>query len=256
MICTVCGEQDFSRLYQYHTPDRYEQWVGITSVDRSWHQCTSCGFVQSKRNYDLSLIEKIYSNGYRDVDFRGMTIGKAFREVMDMGGRSENSKRLHWLCTKVPKFRVLDIGSGLGVVPYVLSQLGFSVDCVEKNTDSVGFLYGLGLHCYKDLPDKPYDMVTLVHVLEHIEQPDWFLQDVRKNIMPAGRLFIEVPDSKAFRYLPKEHDDFNSCHVYSFNPSGLIRVVERNGFDVTDLSRLYYQDRKLSRVLMLCRKIG
>jgi len=71
----------------------------------------------------------------------------------------------------------------------------------------------------------------LVHVLEHIQDLDGFLQQVRMRLRKGGYLFVEVPDSIEFDRLKKEDDDFNSCHQWSFDLGSLYKVLEKNGFD-------------------------
>jgi SAM-dependent methyltransferase len=143
---------------------------------------------------------------------------------------------------------ILDIGSGLGVWPAVINEYNnFDITCIEPNKDSLQLIKDLGFECYDSL-DKinyNYDLATIIHVLEHIDDVDAFLRAV-----PAERLFIEVPDSFEFEYLPKGHDEFNSCHVHFFNVAGLMTVLERNDYFPTEVRRVKYPDRNLMRIMV------
>jgi 2-polyprenyl-3-methyl-5-hydroxy-6-metoxy-1,4-benzoquinol methylase len=254
--CLICGNGGgWLSLRSYSKPDKYEKWVGIEKVSRVWAKCLKCGFIHQFRNYDLSELEKIYRSGYRHPKFRGETIGQAYDRVVGLKD-SENENRYLWFASKFHygEFKsILDIGSGLGVWPKLLQVAEFDVTCIEANRFSKKFISEeLEIPCYYRYPGKKkYDIITLVHVLEHIQEPDSFLQDVKKHIRPEGKLFIEVPDAMEFEYLDKEHDEFNSCHCFFYDMPSLHRLLDRNGFMVTDLHRMRYEQRNLSRIMCL-----
>jgi len=255
MICTACGDNFWGNTFRYLEPDKYEKLVGLTKIRRFWNRCLYCGMYQHFRDYPLKELEKIYEHGYRHPDFRGETINEAFDRIVAIKD-SENEVRVKWLTDiiGVPE-SMLDIGSGIGVFPYKMQELGSMVRCTEENFDSLKFLPTIGLHCAKEIPDHAeFDLVSIVHVLEHIENPVEFLKDLHKSIQTNGRLFIEVPDAEAFNWLDKDHDDFNSCHVCSYNVSTLYQVLKKAGFDVTDIHRVFYPERKLSRIMGIWKK--
>lgn len=255
MKCALCENSDLEFSHFSPSPDKYEKWMGITGVERSWNYCGDCSLWHQIRNYPLSELEKIYEDGYRNKDFRGETIKEAFDRIMGIL-HSENNARCKWLIDTmgVPE-TILDIGSGIGVFPYRMKQLGSAVLCTEENKDSLAFINDLGIKCVKGIPDyAKFELVSLVHVLEHIEKPISFLKDLHMVIQTNGRLFIEVPDAEAFGWLDPDHDDFNSCHVCSYNVSTLYGILRASGFDVKDIHRVFYPERKLSRIMAICQR--
>jgi 2-polyprenyl-3-methyl-5-hydroxy-6-metoxy-1,4-benzoquinol methylase len=252
MACLICEGKNAQELVQrYDKPDMYESYMGINSVQREWWRCGKCGHYHQHRDYDLWLLEKIYENGYREPQFRGKTIDQAFNEIVSMPWRdSENKQRSEWFSSFTAHETVLDVGAGIGVFPVLLKDFGYEVECVETNRISREFLVTKGIKCHSEIPiDRSYWAVSLVHVLEHIAEPDDFLKAVKK--VCRRHLFVEVPDAREFAYLPKEHDEFNSCHVWFFTLQNLITLIERNGFEVIEVSRKFYPKRKLSRILVL-----
>jgi len=252
--CVICGGNPRKTKFGYTKPDKYEKWVGIENVKRLWVRC-ECGFYWQLRNYPLSRLEKIYVDGYRDPGFRGETIAEAYKRLRYIK-ESENEERYFWFASRLSfkkSRKVLDIGSGVGVWPAILKAADYEVTCVETNTDSIDFIYDhLGIKCYRNLSNVggTFDTVSLIHVLEHIEDIDGFLKAVRKKL--RGYLFVEVPDSEEFELLDKDHDEFNSCHVNFFDMASLYRVLKRNGFKPFDASKVRYKSRGLTRLLMLC----
>ena len=197
--------------------------MGIDNVEREWAKCMQCGHYQQDRNYPLADLEKIYKDGYRSFDFRGETIEQAYNKVMAIPD-NENSQRCEWFIDNIGEVQtILDFGSGLGVFPEYLANRGYDVDCCEINKQSQEFIKNkLKLPCYKFMPVNNHDVIALVHILEHYENPTKFLETLKYYLPENGKLFIEVPDAIEFDLLDKNHDEFNSCHCHFFTAENLI----------------------------------
>lgn len=251
----MCGRSNWIPVFNYDKPDKYEKWVGVESK-RGWFRCGFCRFYQSWRDYDFTKLEAIYSDGYRSESFRGESIRESFEKVKSIP-LSENSDRAAWFFrTARPNMNdsLLDVGSGFGIWPHHVAENGLDVSCVEVNADSLSWInLGLGLPCYPFIPkDKQYDHVSCIHTLEHIQDPEGFLGKL-KGCLKDGYLFLEVPDAVEFDYMDKDHDEFNSCHLYFYDVPNLVRTVEFCGFRVTDIQRVYKNQRNLSRIRLLAR---
>jgi len=198
-------------------------------------------------------LEKIYEDGYRSFNFRGETIEQAYNKVIAMPD-NENSQRCEWFLKNIGEFKtILDFGSGLGVFPGYLSNRGYDVDCVEINRNSQAFIQDtLSLPCYNKIPNRLYDVITLVHVLEHFENPKEFLIGLKKNFNKDGKIFIEVPDAIEFEYLDKNHDEFNSCHCHFFDGLTLNNLLVDCGYEITSMTEMEYKSRNLKRLLTIC----
>jgi 2-polyprenyl-3-methyl-5-hydroxy-6-metoxy-1,4-benzoquinol methylase len=105
--------------------------------------------------------------------------------------------------------------------------------------------------CFKNIKEDhcAYQAVTMIHVLEHMQDPDGFLNAIKRLLLPGGEVFIEVPDSSEFNYLDKDHDEFNSCHCYFYDAPSLYRLLERNNYTVKDMHRQFYKKRGLTRLM-------
>ena len=253
MNCLICNKDDWDVIHTYDKPDKYEKWMGIEDVKRSWEKC-SCGFHQSRRNYPIADLQKIYTDGYRDIGFRHRSIDQAFQYVINLPKEeSENEARVESFIEDFKDVFVLDIGSGLGVFPKRLKDNGYTIWCVELNRKSRWFINNkLNIQCLPDIPDYiGFDVVTLIHVLEHIVDPVPFLEKIR-NI--ADVLYIEVPDAWEFKHLKKGHNEFSSDHVYFYDLPSLLKIINRAGFDIGSAFYSHYDERNLTRLTMICRK--
>ena len=237
--CIICGVKPEKTKFGYNKPDKYEKWIGLKDIKRLWVKCKGCGFHWQLRNYPLSKFDELYRDWYRHPQFRGENIKEAYIRIQNyrLTYESENEERYIWFAKNI-KFddakKVLDVGSGIGVWPKILKDAEFDVTCVDTNKESVDFIsQELGMKCYYDLKDVHgyFDTVTLVHVLEHIQDLDGFLQQVRMRLRKGGYLFIEVPWDVEFNLCKKDHDDFNSTHQWFFGVDSLWGILEKNGFN-------------------------
>jgi SAM-dependent methyltransferase len=255
--CMICGGNPEGTDYGYRKPDKYEEWVGLNRIKRLWVWCPDCGFYWQMRDYPLADLEEIYKTGYRSKEFRGESIIGAYKRIRGIR-YNENDQRYLWFAfnTKFHATRkVLDIGSGIGVWPALLKDAEYGVACVEENLDSKVFIRDhLEIDCYDSLDDikDEFDCISIIHVLEHIEDLEGFLAKVKKRLREGGYLFLEVPDSEEFGRLNKDHDEFNSCHLWFFDIPTLAALMKKNGFTPIHASKKRYSKRGLSRVYMLC----
>ena len=238
MKCIICNSNMNTPIYEYKDPDKYEMSMGVKG--RTWFKC-ECGHYQQFHMYPLDSLTDIYDHIYRSTEFRGKTLKESFDDIMSITD-SENNQRVLFFCNIFPvKCKVWDIGSGIGVFPYNLQKEGYKVVCHELGQNSIQHLKNLGLRV-KD--NYKADITTLIHVLEHIEDPVGFLSQL------AGTVYIEVPDAEEFEYRDILDDEFNSCHLHFFNEQGLRNVMNLAGFKVGGVKKIRYVDRDLARLTM------
>lgn len=255
MICNNCFSENWEEVFEFWSPDKYEKFCGLNAVWRRWSKCPLCGHYQSQANYDHTRLNTVYVDGYRSEPFRGSPIKEEFDAIMALPNHMrENHSRVNWVnlnlsCLKNKK--LLDVGSGLGVFPFEMEGIGYDVTCTEINKDSQKHIReDLGFECIDGDPGPEYfgkfGLVSMVHVLEHTYTPGLFLNAYRKYLSYDGKLFIEVPDCIEFGYLPKTHDEFNSCHLQFFSLPSISAITERSGFIVEKVERVFHDARKLS----------
>lgn len=107
------------------------------------------------------------------------------------------------------QLRLLDIGGASSLYPAVLAEWG-SVTVVEPDGECVETARAvLGTDIRQgSLPDDlgvegPFDVISMLDVLEHIENDQQALEVVRSLLAPDGRLILTVP---ALPVLYSDHD--------------------------------------------------
>ena len=91
---------------------------------------------------------------------------------------------------------------------------------------------------------QQFDLVVLVHALEHLVDPVAFLTSIRPLMLPGAQLLIQVPD-----LLRSPFDLLIADHCTHFTSKTLVDVVTRAGFVVERLAD-HCVDKELT---LLCR---
>lgn len=132
----------------------------------------------------------------------------------------------------------LDIGAGSGAVLDQLAPLAKQAAAVEPQKDASETLEKLGYKVFRRLESVDFDhvdVITLFHVLEHIEYPEDVLKQCFELLGPGGRLVIEVPHASDLLIrqfdLPAFKDfTFWSEHLVLYTRYTLETLVRNVGF--------------------------
>ncbi len=133
--------------------------------------------------------------------------------------------------------RVLDVGCGTGTILESFSgrYRAFGTDVAPQ---AIGFCRDRGLtelhlgtlDSYP--PSEPFDLLTLLDMLEHVEDDRGLLRAGHRLLRDGGHMLIAVP---AFPSLWSRHDEILH-HKRRYTRTALRRVVEDAGFTVVHLT--------------------
>jgi SAM-dependent methyltransferase len=119
--------------------------------------------------------------------------------------------------------RVLDVGCGTGSMLGYLSRYG-SPEGVDSEEAAISFcrergLPGVSVAAVPPLPfpDGRFDLVTAFDFLEHVDDDEGALAEVRRVLSPGGTFFVTVP---AYRFLWGNQDRI-SHHRRRYTASAL-----------------------------------
>jgi hypothetical protein len=80
-------------------------------------------------------------------------------------------------------------------------------------------------------PKKQYDLVTAIHIFEHVGELTQFMNQTTQLIKPKGHLYIEVPFQVGPGLLLNRAASVE--HVNYFTPDTLRYLLARHGFATT-----------------------
>lgn len=260
MHCLVCGSSDYDVLLSYSEPDRYELAVGIDREGyyRKWVRCRNCSFIYSLHHRAKGVFDEMYKTVYRSSksEWRKESGEELFKKIINLPpSESETKFRVGWikdtigalwqdeiLEQKPPPYNFLDIGGGSGVFAYEFKDDHWLPHVADPD-DRGRFMESYGIKFVPDYyrPDAfgvKFDLVSLVYVLEHLEDPFSLIHGLHQDMNPGALLYIEVPDSICFERKAPDDDIFNSCHLWMFSPTTLSRFLRLAGFKILAIKRL------------------
>jgi SAM-dependent methyltransferase len=142
---------------------------------------------------------------------------------------------------------ILDIGSGRGWTLYFLKKYFGYKTAVGTQISENAYKFSkekLHLEIYnQDLLDinfnRSFDIITLWHVLEHIPDPEAYIQKIHGLLGDRGQLLIEVPNfnswsrkltKKYWLALDPEH------HLTFFTPVSFAKLLKKYNFRIKNIS--------------------
>jgi SAM-dependent methyltransferase len=137
------------------------------------------------------------------------------------------------------EMRVLDVGCASGRLPACIKEHGYAhvmgVDPSPACADAARRLYGVDVVAgtVQDcgLPERSFDAVSMIGVLEHMVDLSDALDGVARLLAPGGVLYLEVPDATRFADFPNApFQDFSTEHINFFGPVSLDNLMGRHGF--------------------------
>lgn len=151
--------------------------------------------------------------------------------------------------------RVLDIGCGAGGMLAFLEAYG-RASGVDASAEAVDMARAQGGDVRRgalpdDIPfaDGTFDLITLLDVLEHVEEDARALDRIRRLLRPDGLLIVTVP---AFRFLWSGHDVVNE-HRRRYVRAGLALRLREAGFRI---ERITYFNTLLFPPIAAVRVLG
>ena len=126
---------------------------------------------------------------------------------------------------------LLDVGCG--TKPYrkifnVVTYTGLDIDSLTNRERAIADDFYDGKTF--PYPDQTFNSVLCNQVLEHVFNPDEFLQEINRVLKPEGKLLLTVP------FVWDEHEQpYDYARYSSF---GLKSLLEKNGFNVVQHEKL------------------
>lgn len=138
-----------------------------------------------------------------------------------------------------PRPRVLDVGCGAGEFLARARRCGWQAQGVEPDPQAVARCRSQGLDVIQGdiaaLGDTAsrFDLITLSHVIEHVHDPRWVLQQCHRLLRPGGTLWLETPNLLARGHAlfgPHWRGLETPRHLVLFNPASLQQALASTGF--------------------------
>jgi SAM-dependent methyltransferase len=199
--CRICGSDSLHELATYGSLPR------VTSDSKPWPAggrltvCTACGTIQKTADRKwLGEIEKIYGS-YAIYHQSDGTEQPIFADGRPMARSVRLTEYLESKLGLPEQLNVLDFGCGTGSAlrTYAARHPGWKLYGSELSTVSLPTLRKIAgfIELYtcppEQIPER-FDLITLIHALEHVLDPVGTLSALFERLTDDGHLFVQVPD--------------------------------------------------------------
>lgn len=210
------------------------------------YACGDCGFRYTANPPDEEDCGRYYQseNYISHSDTKKGIIATLYHKVRDI-----MLDRKYQLIAKTSQGkRLLDVGSGTGYFPAYMTEKGYECEGIEVDEKARFFSqskFGLKVHQPQALFDNTinhsFDVITLWHVLEHLYNPDRYMQRFSELLTDNGLLIIALPNHDSFDQ--SQYDTYWAAydvprHLWHFHPASFLGFAERNGYHVDSMHHM------------------
>ena len=152
-------------------------------------------------------------------------------------GRRQILNSLIKSMTDHTNLKILDVGCGPGGTSIAFNAFG-RVTGIDYSTTALKIALKRGLDVFKStlinvpVKDESFDLITALDVIEHIQDEQQVLTEIKRMLKPDGFVVITVP---AFQFLWSEHDVAVS-HVRRYDIKSLRKSLDDAGFTIIRVS--------------------
>jgi 2-polyprenyl-3-methyl-5-hydroxy-6-metoxy-1,4-benzoquinol methylase len=235
--CEVCGGTEtvaFAAGYDYALITCRNRW--------EFRECVACSHVWLDPRPSVEALGVIYPSTYYSYNYEQIPVlARKAKELID----TLKMRKILALCGRTPD-RYLDVGCGDGRYLEALSRRGvpqgglFGLELDDRIVEKLQ-ARGLQVFCERvedcgRFTDGTFDLITMFHVIEHVDSPRTVVERLAEWLAPGGVLAVETPnldslDAHLFRtgkwggyHIPR--------HWHLFRPATLSRLLESVGLEV------------------------
>lgn len=177
--------------------------------------CDGCGSIVTSPLPTDKTLEKVYSEGF-DYRWYQDHYAAKYRDC-----QIRISEYQPWMGR-----RVLDFGGGVGYMSAALRNAGYESITYDP------------FCCQGDTAEGGWDTLIALHVLEHANDPDRTVAQMKSLLTSRGRLIIAVPNAggKGYRELGMQWVWAQPplLHILHFTVEGLKSLLLRHGFIIEE----------------------
>lgn len=244
--CNLCGRNDAEVVFE----------AGVAQTSRIV-KCKGCGLMYASPRAKLPDQDEIKTY---DPEFSRKTREHS-RDRYDKEEyqvRDYEDTRAYLNKTYPERGSLLEIGCSMGFLLAKFREDGWDVEGIEPNRgycEFIGEYHGIKaspqLLEESNIAADSFDVVVMLHVIEHVPDPLETMRDIQRVLKPGGTLILETPryDSLMFKLL-RHRERSVSCdgHIYFFTTDTLREMSKKAGFEVQFIN---YVGRSLNLARLL-----
>jgi 2-polyprenyl-3-methyl-5-hydroxy-6-metoxy-1,4-benzoquinol methylase len=227
--CPVCGSAEFQPFLICKD---------FTASGESFHlvKCLDCKFILTNPRPDSNSLSGYYESASY-ISHTSQSTGIVDQAYLLIRNFTVGWKR-HLIQKLKPSPSIFDYGCGTGDFLKSCHRAGWKTFGVEPSDKARAIAQETGINIVATL-DQPiaqeFDVITMWHVLEHVENPDRILSVLRDSLKDDGMFFIAVPncESPDSSYYGSYWAAFDvPRHLWHFSKSTMTKFLTTLGLQV------------------------
>ena len=219
----------------------------LTKKDFHICECLNCGLLYTMPRPSKEKIGAYYKS---DEYYSHQENKKGFVPRLYEAIKKINLKHKFRLASRdLPVGKLLDIGCGVGDFLHVAENKGWQCTGIEPSEEAReiarqrikgDLLYSEDL---EQLPDQSFDLITMWHVLEHVDDLKWQVAQLQRLIKPNGRIVIAVPNYRSYdgRFYNAYWAAYDvPRHLNHFNRTILTKMFKTSGLSLVCMDKLVW----------------
>jgi 2-polyprenyl-3-methyl-5-hydroxy-6-metoxy-1,4-benzoquinol methylase len=228
--CPNCGSNDFLKVLE-SKDFRFDKNKNVFTLVK----CKSCDLVYLNPIFSENDLNKFYGTNFYS-GYKNYFINKISKIISFL-----TIKSFFKIFRKYKsKGKVLDVGCGLGGLVSGFVDYKYDAYGIEINKEARQFIKPelrkrIIFNDLKEIGFKKnsFDIITVIHVLEHVYDLKSFLNEIKNNLKKDGILYIRVPNNDFFEYKFFGKYAYNlevPRHLSFFTKKSLKKVLKNAGF--------------------------
>lgn len=208
-------------------------------------ECLNCGLLYTMPRPSKDKIGEYYKSEeyYSHQENKKGFIPKVYEAVKKI-----NLKHKYKLASNGLKVgKVLDIGCGVGDFLHTAEMHGWECTGVEPSEDAKVIAQKrmngkiISSEDLENIPEGYFDLITMWHVLEHVDDLRWQVEQLRRLVKPKGRVVIALPNYKSYdgQYYKELWAAYDvPRHLNHFNKTTLTKIFKASGLELVKMDKL------------------
>ena len=208
-------------------------------------ECLNCGLLYTMPRPSKEKIGEYYKSEeyYSHQENKKGFIPRLYENV-----KKVNLKHKYELATNgLTTGKLLDIGCGVGDFLHTAEAHGWQCTGVEPSEEAKAIARQrtqaklMSSEDQEQLPDASFDVITMWHVLEHVDDLRWQVTQLQRLIKPNGRIVIALPNYKSYDgQFYKEHWAAYDVprHLSHFNRTTIAKILKTNDLKLIKTDKL------------------
>lgn len=205
-------------------------------------KCDNCGLVRLDK-FIQDTDEYYQQSGMRKNE------SEANLKEIRTAALVDDKRRYDFISRMIENRNFLDFGCGAGGVLTLSQDKARTVYGIELEDAMYNALNSEGIRCFHSLEQAGnelkgmMDVISLFHVLEHLEDPIEYLTGLADMLSDTGVMVIEVPnadDALLSLYECDKFADFTywESHLYLYNNMTFTSLIEKAGLKIRFLGQI------------------